>query len=90
MEITSDVPAAVVARARSSGLSAEAFVEQLLGRLAAADAGQDRNRERLRNELAADWGHYSTTGLHLDGEEVDAWLRQLEEGRDAEPPALHA
>ena len=87
MEITIDIPDALVARARSSGLSAEAYVERLLDRFAAASAGSES--ERLRQELAADWEHYSTTGLHLDGDEVDAWLARLEEGHDAEPPALH-
>ena len=89
MEITIDVPDALVAKARSSGLSAEAFVEQLLGQIAAESDEPELNCERLRSELAADWEHYSATGLHLDGDEVDDWLGQLEEGHGAEPPALH-
>ena len=89
MEITITIPEALASKAQSSGMSAKAYVENLLDRVAAASAGQDRDRERLRRDLAADWEHYRATGLHLDGDEVDGWLARLEDGNCEEPPALH-
>jgi len=35
------------------------------------------------------WEEYQATGLHLTGEEVDAWLARLEAGEDIDPPAPH-
>ena len=35
------------------------------------------------------WEHYHATGKHVTGEEADAWLAQLESGKDIEPPECH-
>ena len=35
------------------------------------------------------WNEYQATGLHVCLEEADAWLAQLEEGKDVEPPECH-
>ncbi len=32
---------------------------------------------------------YSTTGMHVTAAEADAWLADLENGRDVEPPECH-
>jgi predicted transcriptional regulator len=32
------------------------------------------------------WHHYQDTGRHLSFEDADAWLAELEAGRDVEPP----
>lgn len=37
-------------------------------------------------ELAA-WANYQATGLHLTGDEADAWLARLKAGEDVDPPA---
>jgi hypothetical protein len=89
MEITITVPDALVSKAKASGLSAETYIERLLDKVAAASADRDRERERLREDLAADWEHFHATGLHLDGDEVDAWLARIEDGHIDQPPALH-
>lgn len=89
MEITIGIPGALAARARSHGLSAERYVKQLLDRIAAEPDELERSHERLRSEFAADWEHYASTGLHVDGDELEAWLGMLEKGHDAEPPAVH-
>jgi hypothetical protein len=89
MEITISIPDVFVSRARSEGLPAEAYVERLLGEIAAASEAQSRNRDLLRDELLADWEHYQTTGLHLDEDEVDTWLGGMENGLKGEPPELH-
>jgi hypothetical protein len=89
MEITISIPEELVSQAKSSGLAAEAYVEQLLRKIAADSAARSRGRERLRGELVEDWEHYMSTGLHLDEDEVDAWLERMEDGEDVEPPPLH-
>jgi len=89
MEVTITIPEALASKAKAGGLSPETYIEKLLDRVAAASADQARERERLREELSADWQHYLETGLHLDEDEVDAWLGALEEGKSEEPPALH-
>ncbi|MGA7340546.1 MAG: hypothetical protein WBE72_17525 [Terracidiphilus sp.] len=89
MEISITIPEALVSKARSNGVSPETYIERLLEKIAAASAERDRERERLRRELAADWESYRTTGLHLDGDEVETWLAELEDGHLEEPPALH-
>jgi hypothetical protein len=90
MEITINIPEALVSKARAKGVSAESYVEKLLDQFLAASAGQERARDALRSELAADWEHYRSTGLHLDGDEVNAWLARLEGGHIEEPPLPHA
>lgn len=35
------------------------------------------------------WERYHSTGQHVTGEEADAWLAQLESGKDVDPPACH-
>ena len=90
MEITVHLPEALASKAKASGLPADVYVERLLDKLAAVSVDQDRDRQRLSGELAADWEHYQATGLHLDEQEVDGWLARLEEGHADDPPALHA
>ena len=50
---------------------------------------REEQREQLRQDAMAAWNHYQTTGLHLTGEEADAWLAKLEAGEDAEAPECH-
>jgi hypothetical protein len=89
MEVTITIPDVLASNAKSIGLSPETYVERLLERFVAASADRGRERERLREQLSADWEHYRSSGLHLDEDEVDAWLSGLEEGKLKEPPALH-
>ncbi len=50
---------------------------------------REEQREAFRQDALAAWEHYRSTGLHLTGSEADAWLEQLEQGNDIEPPACH-
>lgn len=50
---------------------------------------REEARERLRQDAHAAWTEYQVTGLHLTGEEVDAWLARLEAGEDIDPPKCH-
>jgi predicted transcriptional regulator len=49
----------------------------------------DESLEKLRQGVLAAWMHYQATGLHLTGEEADAWLARLEAGESDGPPACH-
>ncbi|HLM79807.1 MAG TPA: hypothetical protein VK302_04155 [Terriglobales bacterium] len=50
---------------------------------------REEKREQFRQEALAVWTHFQTTGLHVTAEEADAWLAELEAGKDAAPPRCH-
>lgn len=50
---------------------------------------REEKREAFRQDTLKAWETYRTTGLHVTGDEADAWLAQLEQGNDIEPPACH-
>jgi len=51
---------------------------------------REEQREALRQETLKAWENYRANGLHITAEEADAWLGQLEQGKDVEPPECHA
>ncbi len=50
---------------------------------------REEKRQSFRDDALRAWEDYRATGLHATIEEADQWLRKLEEGNDAEPPACH-
>lgn len=50
---------------------------------------REEKREAFRQAGLQAWEEYQQTGLHLTGEEADAWLARLEAGEDAELPPCH-
>jgi predicted transcriptional regulator len=46
------------------------------------------NTQLWRDALRA-WENYQATGLHVTGEEADAWLAKLAAGEDIAPPQSH-
>ncbi len=50
---------------------------------------REEARERVRQDILAAWEEYEATGLHVTGEEADAWLKRLMAGEDVEPPKPH-
>jgi predicted transcriptional regulator len=50
---------------------------------------REERRKQLRQDAMAAWDDYQRTGLHLTGEEVDAWLAKLEAGEEAVLPECH-
>jgi predicted transcriptional regulator len=50
---------------------------------------REEKREAFRQATLKAWEEYRTTGLHVTADEADAWLSQLEQGNDIEPPACH-
>ena len=50
---------------------------------------REEKRETFRQDTLKAWEDYRTTGLHVTADEADAWLAELEQGNDIEPPACH-
>ena len=50
---------------------------------------REEKREKLRQDALAAWNHYAATGLHVSGDEADAWLAKLEAGDDGPAPECH-
>jgi predicted transcriptional regulator len=50
---------------------------------------REEKREAFRQATLQAWEQYRSTGQHVRADEADAWLAQLEQGQDSEPPACH-
>jgi predicted transcriptional regulator len=50
---------------------------------------REEKREAFRQETLKAWEAYRSTGLHVAADEADAWLGQLEQGIDIDPPECH-
>ena len=50
---------------------------------------REEKREAFRQDGIKAWNDYQTTGLHVTHGEADAWLAELESGKDVEPPECH-
>ena len=51
---------------------------------------REEKREAFRQDTLKAWEEYRATGLHVTAAEADAWLAQLEQGNDIEPPECHS
>lgn len=51
---------------------------------------REGKRGAFRQDSLNAWTTYQQTGLHVTALEADAWLEQLEQGKDVEPPEGHA
>jgi len=81
MELKERVQRLASARRRSAHWIMREAVEQYVSR--------EEKREQFRQDALEAWAHYQATGLHVTGEEADAWLAKLEAGEDAEAPECH-
>lgn len=50
---------------------------------------REEKREAYLDDAQNAWSEFKRTGLHLNQEEADIWLAQLEAGQDVEPPECH-
>ena len=50
---------------------------------------REEKREAFRQDGLRAWDGYQETGLHVSHAEADAWLAQLAEGEDQDPPECH-
>jgi predicted transcriptional regulator len=51
---------------------------------------REEKREAFRQDTLKAWEAFRENGLHATADEADAWLAQLEQGHDVEPPECHA
>ena len=70
------------ARQRSSHWLMREAITQYLDR--------EEKREVFRQDTLKAWEAFRETGLHVTADEADAWMAQLEQGNDLEPPECHA
>ena len=80
-EVKSRVQRLAQARRRSAHWLMREAIEQYLER-------EEKQAAFQQSALAA-WEEYRTTGLHVTGEEADAWLAKLEAGEEADAPECH-
>jgi len=50
---------------------------------------REEKRESFKQEALDAWEKYQRTGLHLTGDEVNAWLEKLAQGKKAKLPKPH-
>jgi predicted transcriptional regulator len=50
---------------------------------------REEARQKLNRDTLAAWEEYNRTGLHVTGEEMDAWMKRLEQGENPPPPRPH-
>jgi predicted transcriptional regulator len=51
---------------------------------------REEKREAFRQDTLKAWVAFRSNGLHVTADEADAWMAQLEQGNDIEPPECHA
>lgn len=51
---------------------------------------REEKREIFRQDTLKAWQAFRANGLHVTADEADAWMFQLEQGHDIEPPECHA
>ena len=50
---------------------------------------REEKREAFRQDALKAWEDFRSNGLHVTADEADAWMAQLEQGNDIEPPECH-
>ena len=50
---------------------------------------REEKREAFRRDTLKAWEAFRESGLHVTADEADAWMAQLEQGHDVEPPDAH-
>jgi predicted transcriptional regulator len=51
---------------------------------------REEKREAFRQDTVQAWEAFRTTGQHVTAEAADAWLAELEQGNDVDPPACRS
>ena len=85
IKIDADIKARVkrLADARqctSHGLMREAITQYV---------DREEKREGFLRDTMKAWEAFRESGLHVTADEADAWMAQLEQGHDVEPPDAH-
>ena len=85
VELDPDTQARVERLAEAQHRPAEGVVREAVEQY----VEREEARERLRRDVLAFWAEYEAMGLHLTGDEVNAWLTRLEAGEEVDPPECH-
>ena len=51
---------------------------------------REEKREAFRQDALHAWEAFRATGQHVTADQADAWLAQLEEGYDIDPPSCRS
>ena len=51
---------------------------------------REEKREAFRQDALQAWETFRATGQHVTADQADAWLAQLEQGNDVDPPACRS
>ena len=51
---------------------------------------REEKRESFRQDTVQAWEAFRATGQHVTSKAVDAWLAELEQGNDVDPPACRS
>lgn len=51
---------------------------------------REEKREAFRQDALKAWEAFRTTGQHVTADAADAWLAQLEQSNDVDPPACRS
>ena len=51
---------------------------------------REEKREAFRQDTVQAWEAFRATGQHVTAEAADAWLAELELGKDVDPPACRS
>ena len=78
------------ARLEQLALSRRRTPHWMLREAVAQYVAREEKREAFRLDTLKAWEDFQATGLHVTADEADAWLAQLVEGNDIEPPECHA
>ena len=84
--LNSELQARLAALAEASSQQPEQLVEEAVREYVER---REEQRESLRQEGIAAWEEYQRTGLHLNGDEVRAWIDQIRRGERAPMPKCH-
>jgi len=85
IELDSDTQTRIQRLAEAQQRSANGILREAVEQYVA----REEEAQKMRREVMASLEHYETTGLHLTGDEVDAWLARIEAGEDVDLPECH-
>ncbi|ACU90652.1 CopG family transcriptional regulator [Desulfomicrobium sp. ZS1] len=83
------LPLELHARVQHIAMVRKRSVHEVMIRAMETYVDREEKREAIRQECIKAHDEYMLTGLHVTGEEVDAWIDQLVDGNETEMPACH-
>ena len=85
VELDADLQARVQRLADARHQTADGLMREVVAHYVA----QEEARAVLLHDVQAAWDGFVATGLHVTGDEAEAWMERLEAGEDVAPPECH-